>query len=588
MFKKLFLPKKLSTRELSTLAMLVAITAVLAIFGTFRFFGPAIKIPTKFVSVFITGVFFGPVAAGLVAATGDILNVFLAPSGGAWIPQLTLVEFLYGFVYGIMFYRRSFKGVGYVTRAVICVLIQVGIDLFITTSILVSCKFFSSFAVGVGIRLPASIIKGILQAVVLFAGMGYLDIFKKEIERNSFKSYANSFQTVSKLGLERIETLLGFMGNPQEKLKCIQVAGTNGKGSVVAFLQAILTNAGYKTGKFISPNMVKVNERVCIDGKEIGDSDLSRILGKIEKFSKKVEKQTGNLPTQFEIWTAAAFAYFAEQKCDYVVLETGMGGRFDATNVVKKNVLSIITRIDLDHMEYLGDTIEKIAFEKAGIIKAGSPVLSVKQMSGALDVIQKRADELGSTFTLVNAPEEGTHSDIYEFYDDGGIHVQLGLGGVHQLENAALAVAAAGILNIDKKYIIKGLESAVNPGRFEMTDKNTVFDGAHNPNGTVALVKNLNKYFPNREKVYIMAAMKDKDIKGNLRILSETDGEFRFVAVKDNSRSASAEELQKIAKEAGITGEVYNSLKDAFKDTKGKLVVICGSLYLYKDYKEIK
>lgn len=192
------------------------------------------------------------------------------------------------------------------------------------------------------------------------------------MEQSKFKGYANSFQAIARLGLENIGCLLAHLGNPQDKLRFVHIAGTNGKGSVAAFLSAMLTHAGYRIGSYISPNMLRVNERISIDGTEVTDEAMKRLFTVVETACKAAEADTGVYPTQFEIWTAMAFCYFAEQDCDYVVLETGLGGQRDATNIVTTTALSVITHIALDHMQYLGDTIAQIAAEKAGIIKRGS------------------------------------------------------------------------------------------------------------------------------------------------------------------------------------------------------------------------
>ena len=174
---------------------------------------------------------------------------------------------------------------------------------------------------------------------------------------NNFKKFANSFQAVARLRLEGISCLMKYLGNPQNNLKFIHIAGTNGKGSVCNFLQCIYTDAGYRTGRYTSPNLVSVCERISVDGVLISDEDINRILSTVEDAARKVETELGDLPTQFEIWTAAAFCYFKEQNCDMVILETGLGGTRDATNVIAAPVCSVITSIDIDHTEYLGDRL---------------------------------------------------------------------------------------------------------------------------------------------------------------------------------------------------------------------------------------
>ncbi len=578
-----FSKKKYTTRQISMIAMLTAITAVLAVFGTFRV-GNVLKFPTKFIPVFVCGALFGPFAGGFSAAAGDILNVVLAPSG-AWIPWLTLTEFAEGFLIGIFFHKKSYKVVGYAARAAACSFLLFTISIFFTTYILTCYGYFPSFKAGVGVRIIPEVLKMLVKFAFMLIATRFMPLFEKEISRGYYNNTVG-FHSVIKPGLERVSAILEEIGNPQDRLKCIHIAGTNGKGSVAAFLQAMLTRAGYKTGKYISPNLIKVNERISIDGEDIADSKLSDILCAIEAVIPKVKNKTGDEPTQFEIWTAAAFYYFAQEKCDYVVLETGLGGRLDATNVIKSNVMSVITRIDLDHTEYLGNTVALVAAEKAGIIKKGSYVVTVKQKDEAAKVIKQAAQIIKSEYREAVVPKEKKFEGIYEIFDNGEIKAKLSLGGVHQLENAAIAVEAARVLNLKKEDIVYGLENAKNPGRFEMVQNKMIYDGAHNPNGVKALAENLKRYYQGETFVFIMAAMKDKDIKSSLEILKDIGYEFRFTAVQDNERSEKAENLALLAEEIGLKACAFRTLKEALQNVpQDKTTVICGSLYLYKDFK---
>lgn len=410
----------------------------------------------------------------------------------------------------------------------------------------------------------------------------------KQTSKQDFVSYANSFQTVINLGLERISALLNCVGNPQDKLSVVHVAGTNGKGSVCAFLQTILTKSGKKTGKFISPNMLRVNERISIDGVEISDQDLNRLLSKIESCLPKVKELTGEIPSQFEVWTAVAFCYFLEQNCDVVVLETGLGGRFDATNVVIKPLCTVITRIAIDHVAYLGDTLSKIAYEKAGIIKEGVPLVTLPQNEEAMTVLKQVAKEKGAPVYVTKEAVVLTPENCCEVFNyDDIAELVCGISGYHQIENASLAVEAALQLGISEIYIREGLKDARHIGRLELVADGILFDGAHNLNGMLALKKSLDRYYPCAEKIFVSAFMKDKDIRESLAVfLGET---FYFTAVEDNERSETPENLCKIGAESGVIATAFTSLKDAIFSAKetGKLIVVCGSLYLYQDLYKI-
>ncbi len=413
---------------------------------------------------------------------------------------------------------------------------------------------------------------------------------------SDFKTYANSFQAKSRFGLESVGALCIKCGNPQDKLKFIHVAGTNGKGSTCAFLQCILTDSGLKTGKFISPNMIDVCERISIDGENISKEELDEILSEVESSAKEIEKEKGAMPTQFEIWTAAAFIYFAKRNCDIVVLETGLGGRLDATNIIDSPILSIITKIDIDHIEYLGGTIEKIAAEKAGIIKSGSRVITTpNQPKEALAVLKETAEEKGAEFIVAEACENHSPEGMSEIFDLGELkNLKINLAGIHQTENASLAVKTAQLLGIEEKYIRTGLQRARNIGRFEKLSENptVIFDGAHNLNGTEALVGAINRYFPGEKLSIMYATMADKDIDASLLYLKENGftkrAEVFAVPVKDNPRAETPEKLAEKFKSFGFDATPCKTIGEAYKKAidKNNTVLICGSLYLYKDFTE--
>ena len=383
-------------------------------------------------------------------------------------------------------------------------------------------------------------------------------------------------------------------GNPQDKLRYIHVAGTNGKGSTCAFLQCILTDSGLKTGKFISPNMIDVTERISIDGTDISQKELDRLLSEVEQYAKEVEAEKGAMPTQFEIWTAVAFIYFEKNNCDIVVLETGLGGRLDATNIIKKPIVSAITKIDVDHTEYLGDTIEKIAFEKAGIVKKDSAVIISPQKDSVTEVIEKAAKGRNSSFEIAQKPRNNRYEGLCEIFDVYDMtDLKISLAGLHQTENASLAIAVAKKLGIDEKHIRTGLKRAVNIGRFEkIADTPTViFDGAHNLNGTTALIDAVERYFGNDKLSIIYGAMADKDIDSSLSLLKKhgfcEKTEVLTVQVKDNPRAETAENLAKKFRNFGFVATPCDDIHTAYNIArkKGKTTLICGSLYLYKDLK---
>lgn len=357
------------------------------------------------------------------------------------------------------------------------------------------------------------------------------------------------------LGLERIRAILELMGNPQKKLKCVHVAGTNGKGSVCAILSTILTEAGYKTGLFTSPHIFKYTERIQIDGKQIDEDVFAEKIFKIQELS---EKNNIHL-TEFEILTAVMFEYFAENNVDFAVIEVGLGGKYDSTNVIEKPLCSIITTIDLDHTERLGDTIEKIAEEKAGIIKPNCPVV-ISASNKGFNVIKSHTVE----DQLIIAHE----------FSLG----EMSLKGFHQQENLALAVSSLLLLVPDIKIVTiqNAIKKVVHHGRFEFfADKKLLVDGAHNPNGISILRQNLDIYFKDYNLRFIFGCLKNKDYHKMVDILFNEGDEIYFNHF-NHANSATYEELSSVCK---YPSKEYNGNLPEFDG----ITVVCGSLYMISE-----
>ncbi len=370
--------------------------------------------------------------------------------------------------------------------------------------------------------------------------------------------YANTFQASSVLKTDGISRLMDRLGNPQNKLQYIHVAATNGKGSVCAFLQSILTASGLKCGKFSSPYLEQPEENISIDGDCIPRAECHAILNEIGAF--------GDGLSPFELWTAAAFLYFSRQNCDIVVLECGLGGTGDATNIIPPPKCAVLTRIGLDHMEYLGNTIEEITYNKCGIIKEGTQHTVTPQQPAA-PIIKRLAK---GTFHIAPPVND----------------LPLSLHGKHQAENAGIAAAVCRALSIPEDAIRYGLSHAVHPGRFEIfrTSPTIIFDGAHNPNGAEALCENL----PQGHLTLICAFMADKDIDGVFAAFTRLHVQNRAVMlctqVPDNPRALSAEALTEKARQAGFDAKCCPSILDALRQIQCTTLVF-GSLYLYAPFK---
>ncbi len=395
-------------------------------------------------------------------------------------------------------------------------------------------------------------------------------------------SLGNEVETM-KLGLENISTLLTALGKPQEKYLKVQVAGTNGKGSVCAFLDSICVRAGIKTGLFTSPHLVSITERVRINGTDISESDFAKHATRVRETAEQLvyEGSLETVPTYFEQVTAIALLAFAEADADLAILETGLGGRFDATTAAKAEI-AVITRIDLDHQEYLGDTIEKIAAEKAAIIRPGSKVIVVDQSAAAMNVINE--------FCLDNRVSPSVAAAI-GLKALGFPPRQLGLAGAHQFENARAAMAAAftlrGRFDISDEDIIVGLENARHPGRLERIG-NFLLDGAHNPGGAAALAAYLVDSVAARVTM-IFGAMMEKDIARIAEMLWPK-AERLILTRPSNSRAMPAEKLLEfLPRDLDPTRVVLtDSIDEALNEAgSSKMVLITGSLYLVGEAREI-
>jgi dihydrofolate synthase/folylpolyglutamate synthase len=398
--------------------------------------------------------------------------------------------------------------------------------------------------------------------------------------------------TFCKPGLERISALCEALGNPQDGLRFIHVAGTNGKGSFCAMTASILKSAGYKVGLFTSPYIKTFNERMMINGEMIGEQELADLTA----FVRPVADAMADKPTEFELITAIALLYFHRHACDVVVLEAGMGGRLDSTNVIREPLLSVITGIALDHTAFLGDTVEKIAAEKAGIIKDNRPVLYGGEDVAARDVIAQTAVARGSAFHEVDYAElKVTHAGLDGAVLDFGAYtdVRLNLLGTYQPRNAAVVLTAVDVLrregmNIPEQVVREGLTTVEWRGRFELLADNPpiIFDGAHNAQGITAAVEGVRHYF-GEQKVYVMTGvLQDKDYYAIARTLATVAGRA-FVLTPDNPRALAGEEYAALLETCGVPSVAYPSVAAAYAAAvdaarADNVPLIClGSLYTY-------
>jgi len=392
-------------------------------------------------------------------------------------------------------------------------------------------------------------------------------------------------------GLTRIRELLRRMGNPQDSLRFVHIAGTNGKGSTAAMLASVLTRAGLRTGLCTSPYISRFEERIQLCGVPISPAELAEATSYVAPFALEMEDG----PTEFELICAITMACFARHKCDIVVLEVGMGGRLDATNVIRRPECAVITNIGLDHTDELGDTLEKIALEKAGIIKPGAPTVLYPQTRSVMDTVAGVCAQRGSALTAADLSRLEPLADSREGqrFRFGGEEYFLPLLGEHQLKNAAVALTVLEQLrtrgwSIPREAVRQGLAEVRWPSRFEILSRRPWFvvDGGHNPQCAETVAANLERYFPDREIILLMGVLADKDHRTMTEILGPCAAAFVTVA-PDNPRkldsAALAEELRRFGKPVydcgGVTAGVDKALALA-GDGEQYAVCAVGSLYM--------
>lgn len=401
-----------------------------------------------------------------------------------------------------------------------------------------------------------------------------------------------------KLGLQNIRSLMDNLGNPQDKIKIIHIAGTNGKGSCTSFVNSVLVSQGYKVGMFTSPSIYNFEERIRINNKNIPEDVLISLMKEVREVAEKLE----TFPADFELITAIAYLYFYREKCDYVIMEVGLGGRLDATNVVNNPYITVITSISLDHQQFLGNTLPEIAYEKAGIIKENVPVVIYSQSKEVEKTIEdiaksKNSEILKNNLSLVEIIEstiEGQKINYKEYKD-----LKISLIGEHQVNNSTLAIEVLDKMKqmgteISREAIYEGFKKVIWPCRFELVSKKPYFilDGAHNIDGVDKFISSVNLYFKDRKKLAIFGVLEDKDYKEMLEKIVPTFDIFLTVT-PDSDRAMSSENLKKVI--SSMTDKNVYSFLDYEKAIKKSLDLsnaddlICafGSLYFVGEVRKL-
>lgn len=408
------------------------------------------------------------------------------------------------------------------------------------------------------------------------------------------------------LGLDRMEELLRRLGNPQDDLKVIHVAGTNGKGSVSKYLEEGLSACGYKMGLYTSPYIETFNERIRYDGADISDEDLEYYGQKVVSAAEAMVADGLDSPTEFEVVTAIAFLYFAGRQADITILEVGLGGIGDSTNVVKSPLASVITSISYDHMAQLGSSLAEIAVNKAGIIKTGCPVIANVPQRDAAKIIARKAYAMGSRLYDISGIRAAVSDETpfsqkvsMELYEKSYSGVEISMVGRHQAENLKTALATleilrkSGAVKLDREALYEGLKRARQPGRFEVISEDplVIIDGAHNEAGAQALQETMAQHFAGKKILLVAGILADKEIDSIVKFLTKITDHI-IVTEPDNPRKLAAEKLAEHVAEFGVAAEAVSDVEAAVHRAKEladgyDVILFAGSLYLIGDVRRL-
>ena len=582
-----------------------ALAAIGIVLGKFLAFNVTdfMRFSLENITIIFSGIVFGPLWGAAIGTVQDLVGCLAV--GYAINPLITLGCATTGLVSGVIFRLTASLPLGLKIPASVGISHLFGSVLIKTLGL--SIYYSLPFTATLLWRILNYVIVGAVEAILLFILLNSKQLLTQINKITSFSPRA-SFSSVkeaesyvkevsgvfSKPGLERVEHLLRCVGNPERDIPMVHVAGTNGKGSTSAMLSSILRVSGLKVGSFNSPYLIEMRESIRIDNEPISSEELTSLLEEL----RLVADGMSDKPTEFELLTAAAYLEFRRAGVDVAIVECGMGGERDATNVIKKPLLSIITGVSFDHTSFLGSTLTEIATQKAGIIKEGCPVLFGSCEGEALAVIRQKAESLsaplfldGGSVTVKSMTLDGTVFDHPQLSD-----VRISLLGTHQPKNASLAISAANILKksfsqITDESIRQGLANTVWQGRFELLGKDPVFvfDGAHNAEGVVSAVESIKAYF-SQGVVCLSGVLGDKDYESIARSIFEIS-RHAVTVTPDSKRALSANDYAEVLSRHGVNAKHADSISDGVRSAialgeQYSLPVVClGSLYLYKDVK---
>ena len=595
-----------------TLAMLAALSIVLGKYVAFNI-GEVLRFSLENLPIIFAAVAFGPIAGMAIGTVADLVGCLMV--GYTINPVVTLGAAVLGAVAGVT-YDITKKAPRWLRVSLTVLLSHIAGSVLIKT-VGLAAFYEMPFPILLLWRLLNYLLVGVLEGIIIYALTGNGHLMKKVEDmknwhknatrvatngKNEIKTIDDALSLIRSVnsafcnpGLERTRELTERLGSPEKNLRFIHVAGTNGKGSTSSMLASVLRRSGFRVGLYTSPYIYKFNERIRVGEELISDEDIIRLAKLVAPIAESMEDK----PTEFEIITAIAFKYFEEQSCDVVVLEVGLGGRFDATNIIGAPLVSVITGISLDHTAFLGDTVEQIAGEKAGIIKAGAPVVYGGDSDEAYKVIKECAEECGSRL-IRTSPEALTVKEmklsgtVFSYKERRDVY--LSLLGTYQTRNAmtvldTLDVLRACGMDIPEEAILEGIKETRWSARFEILSRDpiVIYDGAHNPEGIAVATNSIKTYYPGGRVTVISGVLRDKDYISVAKMISEVADKV-YVITPDSPRALPASEYREIFLGYGVDAEEMPSIADAVKagvkrarECSSPLFSL-GSLYTYKDF----
>lgn len=564
-----------------------------------------LAINLSIVAVMVTALLLGPKYSVIVAALGDLIGAIVFPFGSYFV-GFTISSAITGLIFGLFIYQKPNKeNKLFILKAVISnILVLLLVNIFLNSCFL-HIMYGKALMYYLGLRISTQLVLCPIYIAIIIALKPILMKFvEKHIyteERIIIDEYLKNFVKFTKTpSLDAMYYLMKKFDNPHKKLKYLHIAGTNGKGSTAEMLSNVLVEAGYKVGKFISPHLISFNDGILINNKEISDREVEEIMDDLAREIKEYNNTHKVRVTWFEAITSLALIYFYKNNCDFVVLETGLGGKYDCTNVVD-SMISIITNIGYDHVDVLGNTIEKIAMQKAGIIKPKTDTVAIYQ-EDTIKIIEDTCKEKNTKLHIVNPKDVKEYSfskNAQTFTYKEFKNIEINLKGKVQIYNASEALECINILreegfNISEDAIRKGLKTVIHKARMETISKEPliVFDGGHNEDAIKNLKENIKDYFGDlKDRLYIVSILNTKDYKTVIKELTE-DKESQFVFTTGNSKTRyiPAKKLYDEAKKYVPEDNLKTmDLKDAIKLAKNsnkELILFVGSFYVYKDVRE--